>query len=279
MKLLRLFLVTILLVSISGISLSQHKYIKKVDKYLEAGDRTKALQKLDQYIKKKPELAALYLKRAKLKIEQGDLGPAMLDINTFCSLNRICGEAEFLKGLILYKQRNFHGAVEPLGEYTRKFDNADGWYYLALSHMWIQNYSLAAHGFKRAMEAGSAQPDIYYNAGLASYYNAAYPKADSLFLLAIAQNSQDIDALLARSLVLSKMTQYAESNKVLRAILDIDPTHGKALYNIGVNYYDLNERDLACDYWTQAAEALHQEGEVAKEKYCGKKKKRKGRKK
>ncbi|NCG29652.1 MAG: hypothetical protein GWP27_04170 [Bacteroidetes bacterium] len=259
--------------------LSQHKYIKKVDKYLSTGDRPKALTKLDQYIKKKSDMADLYLKRAKLKIEQGDLGPAMLDINTFCSLNRICGEAEFLKGLILYRQRNCLGAIEPLGEYTRKFDNADGWYYLALSHMWIQNYSLAAHGFKRAIEAKSDQPDIFYNAGLASYYNNAFAKSDSLFGLAIQKNPQDLDAMIAKSLALSKMEAYAESNKILRAVLDIDPSNGKALYNIGVNYYDLNERDLACDYWSRSAELEHKEGEEAKMKYCGKKKKRKGRKK
>ena len=249
---------------------AQSKYVVKVHKYLAAGDTVKAIKNLNKYISKKPELAELYLKRAKLKIDRGDYDPAMVDLNSFCSLNRICGEAEYLKGIVRFKQRDYNGAIAHLSEYTKIRDHAQAWFYLALSHMWLQNYPLAINGFQKSIQIDGNQPLAYYNAGLASFYTDNFSNAAMFFEKALELSPNDTDIKIARANALMQQKLYTESNALLREISIGDKNYPAALYNIGVNYFNLNEKDLACDYWVQAKEIGHLQAEDATERHCEK---------
>jgi len=264
-----LWMITFLFV-FNAQSQAQSKYVLKVDKYLTAGDTSKAIKKLNQYITKRPELAELYLKRAKLKIDRGDYDPAMVDLNSFCSLNRICGEAEYLKGLVRFKQRDYNGAIAHLSEYTKIKDHANAWFYLALSHMWLQNYPLAINGFQKSIQINKNQPLAYYNAGLASFYSDNFSNAAIFFSNALELSPNDTDIKIARANALMQLKMYAESNTVLREISIGDKNYPAALFNIGVNYFNLNEKDLACDYWVQAKEIGHLQAEDATQRHCEK---------
>ncbi len=264
-----LWIFIVLLFSTSN-SVAQSKYAQKVDKYLSTGDTAKALKKLNKFIAKKPESTDLYLKRAKLKMERGDYDPAMVDLNSVCSLNRICGEAEYLKGLVRFKQHDYNGAIAHLSEYTKMKDHAPAWFYLALSHMWLQNYPLAINGFQKSIDIDGNQPLAYYNAGLASFYSDNFANADLLFAKALELTPNDSDIKIARANALMQLKKFAESNTLLREVGMEDKNYRIALFNIGVNYFSLNEKDLACDYWVQAKELGHLQAEDATERHCEK---------
>lgn len=265
-----IFWIFIVLLLTSSNSVAQSKYAQKVDKYLSTGDTAKALKKLNKFIAKKPEATDLYLKRAKLKMERGDYDPAMVDLNSFCSLNRICGEAEYLKGLVRFKQHDYNGAIAHLSEYTKMKDHAPAWFYLALSHMWLQNYPLAINGFQKSIDIDGNQPLAYYNAGLASFYSDNFANAALLFAKALELTPNDSDIKIARANALMQLKKFAESNTLLREVGMEDKNYRIALFNIGVNYFSLNEKDLACDYWVQAKELGHLQAEDATERHCEK---------
>jgi|GEM_PF-422159 len=266
-----------LLTPLSDIS-AQTRYIKKVDKYLGQNDTAKALTTLNKYIDKKPEAAQLYLKRAMIKIDQKHYDPALVDLNSFCSVNKTCGEAEYWKGVIMYKQGNYTGAVENFGNYSRKFDKAESWFYLALSHMWLQNYNLSMYAFTRSLEVDANQPAAWYNAGVSAYRYGDHTKADSLLRRAQELSPEDLDVKMAIGLNLAKQKDFIESNKVLRSIQDVYSNKGSVLFNIGLNYFHMDEREHACEYWSLAAEEGHGQGLTSRKKFCDKKPK-KGRKK
>lgn len=257
----------------SGLSeaVCQSKYLTKVEHVLQQGDTTKALTRLNKYIAKHPKEAELYLKRARMKIQRGDLDPAMVDLNSYCSLQKDCGKANLLKGIVRFKQGDFNGAIAFLSSYTQKNEDPEAWSYLAQSHMWLQNYPVAINGFRRAIQINPKDVSAMYNAGLSAYYGESYSLADSFFQAAELLAPDDLDIRLARGLSLLRKGDHVESNKVFRRFEKDQIYFDRALYNIGVNYYNLDEVDLACDYWTRAIEMGHLGAESSKKKYCGKK--------
>lgn len=247
---------------------SQHPLLEKVNKHLEQGDTSRALKVLNRNIQKHSLVAELYLKRAQVKIDRRDYTPAMVDLNSYCSLNKSCGQASLLKGLVLYRQGNFNGAIEHFSDYSRNSGSFDGWFYLGLCHMALQNFMVAVHSFEKAIETEPGNIQAWYNAGLCAFRNEDYTQADSLFRQALTLNPSDKDVLLAYALTLNKRAAFEESNKVLNELLAVDASSHVALYNIGVNYYNLDQRDLACDYWTKAKNSGNNAASVAIEDYC-----------
>lgn len=249
---------------------AQGKEVQKVDKLLIKKDTSKALKKLNRYIEKRPGQSDLYLKRAHLKLNRGDLEPAMVDLNTFCSINKVCGEADLLKGIIRFKQGDYNGAIAYLSVYTNKKEDPDAWFYLAQSHMWLQNYQVAINAFNRSIALRPMEVSAIYNAGLCAYYASNYSDADSLFEAASALDPSDMDIQLARGLALLRAGKHIESNVLLRTIGEVAPQYPAALYNIAVNYYNLDEFELACEYWKKAMGLGHLQAESSRERYCGK---------
>lgn len=247
---------------------AQNKYVVKVDKYLAKGDTIKAIKKLNKYIEKHPEEPDLFLKRAVLKINRGDLDPAMVDLNSYCSLKSNCGKAVFYKGLVRFRQHDYNGAIKFLSEYSKTNNDADTWLYLALSHMWLQNYPLAVNGFLKSLEENTQQPLACYNGGLAAYYMEDYELADSLFVEAISLQSNESDFLMARALSLLKLQKYDQCIELLNDIKDSDKNRPSALYNIGVAYYNLDQTDKACGFWNQSKDAGHLQAIESIEQYC-----------
>ncbi|NQV52491.1 MAG: tetratricopeptide repeat protein [Flavobacteriales bacterium] len=270
MKYCFVFWIFLMLTPTTGLN-AQSKAIQKVDNLLLKGDTSKALKKLNQFIEKAPRQADLYLKRAKLKIQRGDLEPAMVDLNSFCSLNKVCGEADLWKGVVRFKQGDYNGAISYLSIYTNKREDADAWFYLAQSHMWLQNYPVAINAFQRSIDLRPNEVSAIYNAGLCAYHFAKYGDADSLMQAAERLAPDDLDIRVARGLALLRGGKHAESNDVFQSIKEGESQFPAALYNMGVNYYNLNEFDLACEYWARAVEEGHLQAESSKKHYCGKK--------
>lgn len=248
---------------------AQQRQLDKVNKQLAKSDTAKAIKKLNQAINKDPNYAPFYLRRAEIKYLRHDYDPAMADLNSYCSLIKDCAETAFLKGMIRFRLGDYNGAIVHFSEQTEHHATAEGWFYLALSHMWLQNYPIAQNAFERSLSLNKNQPTAYYNAGVAAFRSEHFHAADSLFSKAILLSPGDNQLKLSRSLALTQISEFAKSNSLLREIPETDPTYPKALYNIGVNYFNLGELDLACDYWSRAKDLGHLQADEAKIRHCG----------
>ena len=265
---MKIVMIATLLSCLGLMATAQSRYLKKVDKFMLLGDSVKAVNHLNKMIGKHASTADLYLRRAQIKMDRGDLNPAMVDLNTFCSLNQTCGEATYLKGIIRYRQSDYHGAVEFFSDYSRKHEHLNAWMYLGLTHLKLKNYQIAENAFTKAIAIDSENYLALYNAGLASYSYSEYDKASEYFTLATKRIPGDIDSWLGLGLAQSALGDFSESNKSLRQALGIQPENGSVLYNIGVNYHGLGDSDQACSYCKRAKLTLNHPAEVAIEQYC-----------
>jgi tetratricopeptide (TPR) repeat protein len=247
---------------------AQKSLLKKVDKYLVAKDTSKALTHLNKQIVKHPTEGSLYLKRAEVKIERGDLDPAMVDLNTYCSLEKRCEKATYLKGIIRYKQQDYHGAIEHFSEFSKNSENENGWMYLGLCHLAMQNFQVAQNAFERCLEVNPENFNAIYNAGLAAYQDERYVTAIEFFVKATQMNGESLPAWIGLGLSQNGYSKFEQSNLSLRNALAIQPNNGSALYNIGVNYYNLNDTQNACEYWQRAEKSASLPAQLALEQFC-----------
>ncbi|MEZ4721929.1 MAG: tetratricopeptide repeat protein [Flavobacteriales bacterium] len=259
----------LLFIALTHLTLAQDKVDKKILKYFVKGDTAKAIAYLNKHIQKKPESAELYLKRARIKIQRGDLDPAMVDLNSFCSINKSCGEASYLKGLIRYRQKDYNGAISHLSDYSRVFDkDANGWLYLGLSHLQLKNFQLAINAFERTLQINAKQYQAAYNAGLCAYNNEDFELAVRYFTMAIDIKPNDISPQIGLALAQTAMAKYTESNQTLNIALALDAQNAPVLYNMGVNFYNLDQLNKACEQWKKAAALSNLAAESALERYC-----------
>lgn len=252
-----------------GLELSaQSKYLARAERKLAKGDTVKAIKKLNKYIEKHPKDADIYLMRAKLKVERGDYDPAMVDLNNYCSLIPACIEATYWKGIARYKQHDYNGAIEHLSAYTSNFKSAEAWVYLGLSHMWLQHYELAMNAFQRSLELDPTQVTAYYNAGVSAFRIGRAEQAISYLKRAHEHAPDDTDITLALSNSLTLAEGFKESIALLKQIDANSPAYTKAVYNIAVNYYRMDDVVEACNWWQKAKEAGHLNAEDSIKRYC-----------
>lgn len=247
---------------------AQSKAELKIEKYLTASDTSKALKKLNKYIEKNEKDAALYLTRAKIKIERGDLDPAMADLNTFCSLQPKCGEASFLKGKIRYLQGDYAGCLSHFDASINSDFEEPAMVYKGLAYMWLYQSTHAQQTFDKALEKFPESVDLLYNASLLAYRSEKYDDANGFINRLLAVDPNDADARLTKALIQTKRKEYVASNLLLREMLKVDDENPSINYSIGVNYYHLDERDLACDYFRRARDQGHDQAQMALRNYC-----------
>lgn len=258
--------ITLMLLSIGLMAQSRHQ--KRPAKFLAAGDTVKAITILNKKIAKFSDDADLYLYRGKIKLNRNDLGAAMVDFNTFCSLNETCGETAYLKSWILYQQGNYKGAITQLSDVTRKQPSSTAYLYLGLSHLKVTNYGPAFGAFERSIELDPKNYSAVYNAGLAAYKNEDPSSAIKYFEIATNLLPSDFDAWFGLGLALNASQAFEESNKALRQALAVSPGDGSSLFNIGVNYFELDHQDQACKYWTRAQEVDNLAATPSLERHC-----------
>lgn len=247
---------------------AQSKTEQKVDKYLVAGDTAKALKKLNKYIDKLPNQSELYLKRAKIKMQRNDLDPAMVDLNSYCSLNETCAEANFLKGKIRYLQGDYVGCLAHFdGTKNTPFEE-QSLVYKGLAYMWQYQQAYAENVFKEALKKFPNSTSALYNASLLAYRMEKYEYANELATRLLQLSPNDKDAQLSQALIFTKLKKYVESNLLLREMQKTDEKNPTINYSIGVNYYHLEERDLACDYFRRARDQGHDQAQMALRNYC-----------
>ena len=252
----------------SQFAIGQSRHTKRPERLFVKGDTIKGITVLNKKIDKHQQDAYLYLYRAKFKIERGDLNAAMVDLNSFCVLNKTCGEAGLLKSWILYRQGNYKAAIEQLTDYTRIYDSSDGFLYLGLCHLQLKNYGPAQGAFEHAAEMDPQNHIAVYNAGLAAYRNMQYDVAESHFDKATNLLPSDYDSWFGLGIAQNAKMEFEDSNKALRQSLAVNPNSGEALFNIGLNYFELGNKDQACSYWKKAENAGNLASKLSLERHC-----------
>ena len=192
----------------------------------------------------------------------------MVDLNSFCSLNMVCGEADLWKGVVRFKQGDYNG-----GDFLlKRVHQQEGRRRRLVLFSTVRTCGCritrqrSMHSNARLTYAPMRfQPST--TPGLCAYYLSRYADADSLMQTAERLAPKDLDIRLARGLSLLRGGKHVESNEVFRSIAEGDHQFPAALYNIGVNYYNLNEFELACEYWSRAMEKGHLQAESSKKRY------------
>lgn len=264
---IRVALIAIFLAFTSSL-FAQSKTELKVNKHLVAGDTAKALKKLNKGIDKFPNQSDLYLMRAKLKMQRNDLDPAMVDLNSYCSLNETCEEANFLKGKIRYQQGDYKGCITHFDGTKNTVFEEQSLVYKGLAYMWQYQQVYAENVFKEALQKFPNSTSALYNACLLAYRMEKYDYANELATKLLQLSPNDKDAQLSQALIFTKLKKYLESNLLLREMQKTDEKNPTINYSIGVNYYHLEERDLACDYFRRARDQGHDQAQMALRNYC-----------
>ena len=247
---------------------AQSRHQKRPAKFLASGDTIKAMTILNKKIEKHSDDADLYLYRGKIKLERKDFGAAMIDFNSFCSLNGTCGEAGYLKSWTLYQQGNYRAAIEQLSSHTRVQPSSNAFLYLGLSHLKLGNHQPALGAFERATQIEPSNYTAVYNAALAAYKTDDAALSTRYFEQATNLLPSDFDAWFGLGMALNASQKFEESNKILRQALAISPNNGSALFNIGLNYFELGDKDQACSYWTKAEISGNLASTPSLERHC-----------
>lgn len=265
---IRIAFLSLLFLSIFSASFAQSKYFMKVQQTLTEGDTSKAVKKLNKYIEKTPNDALLYKLRAEIKIARKDFDPAMLDLNSYCSLNPNCEDGEFLKGQLLYNLGDYSGCVSHFDLTKNSIYEESALVYKGLAYMWLYQYAHAERVFEQGISKFSKSKDLLYNASILAYRTENYDRAENYIDRFLEIAPTDFDGRLSKALIYTKQKKYIESNLILRELLKESETNPSVLYSIAVNYYHLNEFDMACNYFKQARNFGHEAAEMAIRKYC-----------
>lgn len=265
--------VVLIMVHMPLLSSAQHVSTAAVDKALEKGKAAKAVKKLNGLIAKHPKEADLYLYRAKLKIEKSDLDPAMADLNSYCSLQKECIDALFWKGIVRYKQHDYHGAISHFSEYTAKSANtkSDAWLYLGLAHMWLQQYAPGGNSLHRALELDPSNAFAAYNAGICAFRMEQYEMAITYLERATKLAPNDSDMLLALANAYTQKGDYDEGIALLETVDKEDKNYAKAVFNQAVNHYRKEDKVRACELWESSKALGHLNAEDSIKQYCDEK--------
>lgn len=247
---------------------SQSKSELKIRQHLTQGDTSKALKKLNQSLAKNPNDALLYKLRAEVKINRKDFDAAMTDLKSYCALNSYCEDGQFLMGSMLYKMGDYANCISHLDQTKGSKYEASAMVFKGLAYMWLYQYAHAEQVFSEAIDKFPQSKDLCYNGAILAYRMEKFDLAERYIQQFLALSPKDFDGLLSKALIYTKQKKYIESNLILRDLLKEKNDHASALYSIAVNYYHLNEYDLACNYFRQARDLGHEAAQLSLKKYC-----------
>ncbi|MGB5980057.1 MAG: tetratricopeptide repeat protein, partial [Cyclobacteriaceae bacterium] len=229
---------------------------------------------------------------------------ALRDINRAVSLRP--GRAAYLHEKALIKEAT-GDTSEALLLYDELL-SADPNYTAALSSLTkltnntVSDPVVAISAYSKVLARDSSQLDAWANRGILYYNNAQYQEAEGDFYQAITLDSSRSDSWLNHGMALTKLQQYSPAVADFKSALQTDPAnssarlhlgnayllqrkyrqalaeydrlleydseHSGALFNKGIAYYNLGEKDMACQYLRRAAELGENVRSKLMEKAC-----------
>ncbi len=216
---------------VAGNPLSVSAYDQLTQLYLKAGHQQKALASARQALLIEPQMLPRHLQ--------------VIDL--------------------LFKQKDFLGAVAALAEARTRFPQAGLLtYYHGVALSQIKQHNEAMRAFERALvEAGNSQPDLlnadfYFDYGAAAEQAGQYVKATELFRRSIELDPGNA----ARSynylgyMWVERSENLDEAGQFIRRALEMEPTNGAYIDSLGWLYFKQGKFDEALTELLRAAELL-----------------------
>ncbi|GAB5538744.1 MAG: hypothetical protein Salg2KO_08470 [Salibacteraceae bacterium] len=243
--------------------------LRKPVRLLSKGDTAKAMSTINKRIDRHPRTEDLYKLRAETKQHRGDLTEAMVDYNTFCSLSQSrCSEVALNKAHLMYHQKLYQYALEHYNSIPKTQQTPEVLLQNGLCNEKLGRSINALGAFTKALGNDADNFSAAYNAGRIAYKLDKHELAEEYFSKATHLLPGDYDAWLGLGITRYNLQRYEDSNKALRQALAIRNEDARVLYNMGVNYYHLNEHDLCCTYWNRAIQSGSLAAEIETERYC-----------
>lgn len=151
---------------------------------------------------------------------------------------------------------NFEAAKKELEALLRQ-DNGhpDAWFLLAELAENQQDFEGAKKCFEKVIENQPGYPEAEYRLGLliADHFHGEEAAAAQHLKVAIAQNEQNVDAYYMLAAILNEhLDQPENSVKHFRKVLNLQPNHPFANYDLALVYHGLGDQVRAVEFYEKA---------------------------
>jgi tetratricopeptide (TPR) repeat protein len=242
---------------------------------------------LNAKIRKEPNNADLFFKRAKTLREKGEFQEALLDIQKAVSIDKKNAEYYVLQADILFSQGETalaFSSLQTAKEVDGKFIEA----YLKSAELslYVKDYEKTMFDLKQAILLDKLNPTAYFLRGwalkeqgdtinavkdyqkaieLKSDYEQAYEELGVLYSIkgdpiaieylnsTININPNNYSAMYVLALFYQEHNAIAKALETYQKLLEIKPDHADALHNVGyINLIEKQDYDIAIECFTSA---------------------------
>ena len=275
----------LLLYFIIGVFLSCGGQDKKVD--FENMSESDKISYLNAKIRKEPNDADLFFKRAKVLYEKGEYADALMDIQRAVTLNGKVAEYHVLQADILFSQQESALAFSSL-QTAKEVDGKCIEAYLKTAELslYLRDYENTMFNVKQAILLDKLNPTAYFLRGwalkeqgdtinavkdyqkaieLKSDYEQAYEELGLLYAIkgdalaveylnsTIDINPNNYSAMYVLALFYQEHNAIAQALETYQKLLEIKPDHADALHNVGyINLVEKQDCDIAIECFNSA---------------------------
>ncbi|MBO7276919.1 MAG: tetratricopeptide repeat protein [Bacteroidales bacterium] len=275
----------LLLYFIIGVFLSCGGQDKKVD--FENMSESDKISYLNAKIRKEPNDADLFFKRAKVLYEKGEYADALMDIQRAVTLNGKVAEYHVLQADILFSQQESALAFSSL-QTAKEVDGKCIEAYLKTAELslYLRDYENTMFNVKQAILLDKLNPTAYFLRGwalkeqgdtinavkdyqkaieLKSDYEQAYEELGLLYAIkgdalaveylnsTININPNNYSAMYVLALFYQEHNAIAQALETYQKLLEIKPDHADALHNVGyINLVEKQDCDIAIECFNSA---------------------------
>ncbi len=247
--------------------------------------------------------AEAYLHRAREAYANGAYEPAMANADTALRMRKDLAAAYKLRGDIKQRQANFHGAMVDYAK-AEKHDPSDPRLYISRSALHITEGRTrdALDDLDKAIDLDPNDPDAWYNRACAFYMEDNGEAALKDLHKALQLNKEDANSLLLRGIIKGEMSRDSDGLADVEEAMRLKPDivngtisyavllHGagryeeaivkftevidsgseliEAHYFRGDCWYNLNNKEKACEDYRTSAELGDKDSQFIVRNYC-----------
>lgn len=206
-----------------------------------------------------------------------------------------------------HKQGQFNSAIKLYDKAESiKSDDQELFFNRGAAYVFVDKFRQANKDFDRSIDLGNMSPKIYYYKGFVNASQDKYKSAIESYNIAIKLNPDYAEAYYNRGAAKAELKNYTEGMKDFELALEKDPNlengrinialsklgqkrymdaikdfdeiiaqrntnMARALYYRGEAYYELKEKEKACEDWQRASNLKHDQATANLSNFCGSK--------
>ncbi|UYZ64145.1 tetratricopeptide repeat protein [Hymenobacter weizhouensis] len=203
-------------------------------------------QELDGAIARQPQNASLYARRAAFRLDAGQVGPALQDINQALDLDDAPGEFYFTKARALRAQGQLPEALAAAAEAARRgFSSPDLNLLVGEMHLARREYQPALDQLDRALQQEPDHTAALFYKGMAFVGLRDTVQALDYLRASLARDPRQPETLHQLAFLLNAFRQPAEAAMYAAQGLKLAPDYGPLWYDYGRQFELQNQPDSA----------------------------------